>query len=53
MASCNVIEDDFGLWNLDKQVTSYNSQMIMVVQLKMVIDFGQMIHHNSQFIVTM
>jgi hypothetical protein len=46
-----VIEDDFRLWSLDKLITSYISQMIVVVQLKMVFDFGQMTGHNSQLIV--
>lgn len=53
MASCNVIEDDFRLWSLDKLITSYISQMTVVVQLKMALNFGQMTGHNSQLIVAM
>jgi hypothetical protein len=40
MAGCIVIEDDFGLWSLNKIVTSYNSQMIVEVELKMAFNFG-------------
>jgi hypothetical protein len=40
MVGCNVIEDDFGVWDLNKLITSYNSQMIVVVELKMLLDFG-------------
>jgi hypothetical protein len=27
MANCNAIENDFGVWNLNRLVTSYNSML--------------------------